>query len=171
MTRPIWSRNLLRLVRHHLSWSSDQFRALMAARITSYLKRTNQWPPIASRLPRQDFLRQQAIVALAFDDPMPWGGGDRKRPPHVVLWTLTAHRPRWLVELCRVAGKSAAKRHMKRINWDDIDAQLAEFGRKRVEDTVAEFRKVNIRMPPNHAFNRTAGTGLLSRDCRWRRAG
>ena len=125
---------------HDLSWSSEQFRSLLAARITSYLKRTDQWTSIASRLPREEFLRQQAIVGLAFDDPMPWGGGERKRPPHVVLWTLTAHRPRWLVELCKVAGRSAAKRAMKRINWDDIDAQLAEFGRKRIEDTVAEFR-------------------------------
>jgi hypothetical protein len=125
---------------HDLSWSSDQFRALLSARITGYFKRTQQWEPIASRLPREDFLRQQATVALAFDDPMPWGGGGRKRPPNVVLWTLTGHRPRWLVELCKVAGKSAASRAAKKINWDDIDAQLAKFGQRRIEDTVAEFR-------------------------------
>jgi hypothetical protein len=125
---------------HDLSWSSDQFRSLLAARISAYLKRTNQWAQLASRLPREEFLRQQAIVGLAFDDPMPWGGGDRKRPPHVVLWTLTGHRPRWLVELCKVAGKAAAKHNMTRINRDDVDVQLAQFGRRRIEDTVAEFR-------------------------------
>lgn len=124
---------------HDLSWSSDQFRELLAARVTSYLKRTNQWKDIVSRLPKELIFREQTIVGLVFDDPLPWGGG-RTRPPNMVLWTLTGHRPRWLVELCKEAGKAAARRGGKRINWDDITRQLSAFGRKRIEDTVAEFR-------------------------------
>jgi hypothetical protein len=123
-----------------LTWSSNQFRALLAARVKSYLGRTGQWDAVAPTLPREVFLREQALVALVFDDPMPWGGGDRVRPPHLVLWTLTGHRPRWLIELCKEAGKAAAKRGRLRINRDDIFEELPVFGRKRIEDTVAEFR-------------------------------
>lgn len=125
---------------HDLSWTVHQFRSLLAARVRSYLQRTNQWRTVAGTLPKEEFLREQALVAMVFDDPMPWGGGDRKRPPFVVLWTLTSHRPRWLIELCKVAGKKAASRGAKRICWEDIKAELAAFGRKRIDDTVAEFR-------------------------------
>ena len=125
---------------HDLSWSHDQYLVLLAARVESYLKRTNQWNLIRATLPYEGSAAALALVAAAFDGPMPWGGSDRTRPPHVVLWTLTAHRPRWLVELCKEAGKVAEKRSAKRINLDDIKAQLATFGRKRIEDTVAEFK-------------------------------
>jgi hypothetical protein len=125
---------------HDLSWTANQFQQLLAARVTSYLKRTHQWDTVSKALPHEEFLRHQALIGMAFDDPMPWGGGERKRPPHIVLWTLTAHRPRWLVELCKESGKAAAARQAKRINWDDISAQLSAFGRKRIEDTVAEFK-------------------------------
>lgn len=125
---------------HDLSWSSDQFRKLIAARVKSYLIRTDQWKGISSKLSKQDFLREQELVSMVFDDPMPWGGADRKRPPHVILWTLTSHRPRWLIELCKEAGKAAATRQANRIYLEDVLAQLSAFGRKRIEDTVAEFR-------------------------------
>jgi hypothetical protein len=123
-----------------LSWSSDQFRELLATRIAAYLTRSGQGAAVHALGQRETFSHQQALISLAFDDPMPWGGGERKRPPHLVLWTLTAHRPRWLVELCKEAGKAASRRGAPKINWDDIQAQLAAFGRKRIEDTVAEFR-------------------------------
>ena len=125
---------------HDLSWSLEQFRELLAVRVNSFLRRSDRWKAIARTLPYESALREQALVGMAFDDPMPWGGGERRRPPHVVLWTLTGHRPRRLVELCKEAGKAAAARGAKRINWDDIRVQLAAFGRKRIEDTVAEFR-------------------------------
>jgi len=121
-----------------ISWSQEQFRKLLAARVSSYLRRTNQFQFALPALPKQEFLREQALVGLIFDDPMPWGGGDRKRPPHLILWTLTAHRPRWLIEVCKEAGRAA--KGCKRIGWDHIENQLAAFGRKRVEDTVAEFK-------------------------------
>lgn len=125
---------------HDLSWSQDQFRALLAARARSYLQRTQQWDIIKSSLPFEQSASELFLISLIFDSPMPWGGGDRTRPPHVVLWTLTAHRPRWLVELCKEAGRTAGKRGAKKINIDDVKAQLDVFGRKRVEDTEAEFR-------------------------------
>jgi hypothetical protein len=123
-----------------MSWTQEQFRWLLSERVKSYLTRTNQWNIVAPSLPREAFLREQALVGLIFDDPMPWGGGDRKRPPHTVLWTLTGHRPRWLIELCKVAATAASARRASRIGLDDISAQLGTFGKKRIEDTVAEFK-------------------------------
>ncbi len=125
---------------HDLSWTSEQYRTLLAARIKAYLKRTSQWDYVYKTLPREAFLRDQSLISLAFDDPMPWGGGSKTRPPHVVLWTLTGHRPRWLVELCKEAGAHASERNSHKIQLSDLTDQLGAFGRKRIEDTVAEFR-------------------------------
>lgn len=125
---------------HDLSWSQDQFRQLLAERVRAYLKRTDQWALISRSLPYERSAAELALIAEVFDSPMPWGGSDRTRPPHIALWTLTAHRPRWLVELCKEAGKAATKRGVKRINLDDIKSQLEVFGRKRIEDTEAEFK-------------------------------
>jgi hypothetical protein len=123
-----------------LSWSESQFRSLLAARVTSYLVRTGQWQHIKASLPFEKTDAEQALISMVFESPMPWGGEDRTKDAHTVLWTMTSHRPRWLVELCKEAGKASDKRGAKKINLDDIKNQFAVFGRKRIEDTEAEFR-------------------------------
>jgi hypothetical protein len=45
-----------------------------------------------------------------------------------------------MIELAKVAAKSAASFQRTRITRDDIVGELAAFGRRRIEDTVAEFR-------------------------------
>lgn len=125
---------------HDMGWTQDQFRELLAARIKAYLIRTNQWAIVSPTLPYEKSAAELALNALVFDSPMPWGGNDGRRPPHIPLWTLTAHRPRWLVELCKEAGKSAERRSAQKINIDDIKSCLATFGRKRIEDTEAEYK-------------------------------
>lgn len=123
-----------------LLWTKDQFRQLLASRIRSYLERTDQWGLISGRLPYDQGAAELALIQLVFASPMPWGGGDRTASPHLVLWTLTGHRPRWLVELCKEAGKAATSRGNSQIGLDDIKGNLDSFGRRRIEDTEAEFR-------------------------------
>ncbi|NNM68658.1 MAG: hypothetical protein HKM00_01585 [Gallionella sp.] len=122
-----------------LQWSQDNFYELIAKRVEGYLKRTSQWGEIEKeliQLTREG--RNKRLIALIFDDPMPWGMGNR--PPTVILYTLARHRPRWLVELWRVASASAEKNRRQKINFDDINKELEAFGKRRVEDTVAEFK-------------------------------
>ena len=125
---------------HDLTWTEEQFRQLLAGRVRAYLQRTSQWSFFKKSLPFEKTSAELALISAVFDAPMPWGGGDRTRQPHTVLWTLTGHRPRWLVELCKEAGRVAQKRAAKRINLDDIKSELPVFGRKRIEDTEAEFK-------------------------------
>lgn len=49
---------------------------------------------------------------------MQWATGPP--PPHVLLHTLSKHRPRWLVELSRVAAKRAATRGTQVMERGDI---------------------------------------------------
>src|SRR5205085_321555 len=67
-----------------------------------------------------------------------WGG--KERPPHIVLHTLSVHRPRWMIELAKVAATSAVRQQRSRITRENIVRELAAFGRRRIDDTVAEFK-------------------------------
>ena len=122
-----------------LSWSLADFYELLAKRVEAHLRRTNSWNRLQKTLPLHRDKRRSQLVALAFDDPMPWGR-DQTRPPTSILYTLSRRRPRWLVELAKHAATGARLSRREHINFDDINAVLPEFGHRRVQDTVAEFR-------------------------------
>ena len=122
-----------------LNWSLDDYYGLLSRRVEGYLKRTGAWDAVEKKLDRNQFQRNRQLIALVFDDPMPWGR-DATRPPTTILYTLSRHRPRWVVELGKVSAKSANAARRSKINFEDIDDQLEEFGRKRIDDTIAEFK-------------------------------
>lgn len=121
-----------------LTWSANDARTLIAKRIEGYLRRTSQWQQVSSTLGGSQASRQEATIAFAFESPMNWGG--QEKSPHIVLHTLSVHRPRWMVELAKVGATSAVRQHRSRILRDDIVRELNAFGRRRIDDTVAEFK-------------------------------
>jgi hypothetical protein len=122
----------------NLTWSEGDVRTLLFRRISGYLKRHNRWSKIERTLIGSDEDKEKAVIALAFSEAMKWGAGTR--PPHVVLYTLSKHRPRWVIELSKVAASGATKRQHTRIMHEDIVAELATFGARRIDDTEAEFK-------------------------------
>lgn len=122
-----------------LNWSSDDFEELLAKRIESYLERTHQLSSGKFELEADLQKRRRQLIALVLADQLAWGR-DQTRRPAIVLHTLSRHRPRWLVELCKAAGHAAKKAKHERITFDDIEGQLQAFGKRRIEDTVAEFK-------------------------------
>ena len=121
---------------HDLKWSDDDIETLIAKRIEGYLKRTGRWEKAEKVLSKGIARRREQLVSLIFEDPMPWGQ-NRKRPVKIVLSTLSRHRPRWLIELCKESSKEA---NNTKILFTDIDNILEEFGKRRIDDTVAEFQ-------------------------------
>lgn len=112
-----------------ISWSEEEFTNLIARRVSGYLSRNGD-----QAMPNES---DRQLVARVFDDPMPWAKGYRQ--PSTILFTLARYRPRWLVELWREAATSANRRSREKINFDDIQGQLQTFGKKRIDDTIAEF--------------------------------
>ena len=123
----------------NLSWSLDDYYDLLGKRLEAYLERGPNWNRVKRTLHPIESQRRRQLIAMVFDDPMPWGR-DKKRPPTSILYTLSRHRPRWLVELCKEAAASADRSARDKINFDDINKQLDAFGRRRIDDTIAEFR-------------------------------
>lgn len=122
-----------------LSWSMSDFYELLSKRVEAHLHRAGRWQQVQRTLSPLQERRRTQLVALAFDDPMPWGR-DQRRSPATILYTLSRRRPRWLVELSKHAAAGALKNRRQRINFDDITGVLPDFGQRRVQDTVAEFR-------------------------------
>lgn len=133
-----------------LQWSQTQLEKMLGNRIRSYLSR-NSGVAVASGSLSETLASD--LIALAFDDPMPWGQkeirdgliseGDetfKNRSPSVVISTLARYRPRWMIELCKLAAKNAKSRGRQHIGLDDLTAKLEDFGKTRIEDLIAEFR-------------------------------
>ena len=123
---------------YDLRWSEEAMREMLARRIEAYLKRKGLWSNVEHRLPGTPFERDKALIGEFFDSPMEWSHSTR--PPHVILYTLSKRRPRWAVELSKVAARSADAAKRSKISRADIFENLASFGTRRIEDTVAEFR-------------------------------
>jgi hypothetical protein len=118
----------------YVSWSEDQIRGMLAKRIEGYLQRTGQSSQISPVGTKGVDLE---LIAQLFESPVPWGLS--KRPIHVALYTLSAGRPRWLVELCKRAARRAFERNAQKIRLDDVRAVMDNFGIARKEDLIAEF--------------------------------
>lgn len=133
-----------------LQWSHPQLEQMLASRVRSYLSRNSGLAVASGNLKT---MSAKELVAIAFDDPMPWGRKhvqdgviddverqDKQRAPSVVIATLSRYRPRWMVELCKLAALNAVKRSAEKIGLDDLTAKLEAFGKTRIDDIIAEFR-------------------------------
>lgn len=120
-----------------ISWSEQDILVMLGKRVRGYLERTGKLGAILQYLPSQEPEKSKVLVSLAFDTPIQWG--NTQRPIHVALYTLSQHRPRWLVELARISARSAHSAGHQKVTTGDIFGQLLEFGKRRLEDTVAEF--------------------------------
>lgn len=133
-----------------LQWSHPQLEQMLASRVRSYLSR-NSGSAVASGNLKS--MSPKELIAVAFDDPMPWGRKhvqdgvvdeverqDKQRAPSVIIATLSRYRPRWMVELCKLAAANAVKRGSEKIGLDDLTAKLEDFGKTRIDDIIAEFR-------------------------------
>jgi hypothetical protein len=133
-------------------WQQKDFLALLALRIQASLKQsgtsTRKPPPYASR---EDI--EERLLELAFVPKMQWGSHRRQpsemqpslAPPRMVdtykiIYTLSYERPRWAIQLCKLAKEAALRHNALRIDKESIDEVWGEYGAKRIEDLVSEHK-------------------------------
>lgn len=121
-----------------LRWSESDVLRLLARRVEGYLQRTGQAAALSNLAGLEPEGRNKALLAIVFDSPVSWGTG--QRPVHVPLYTLAQHRPRWVIELCRIAAQRAHAQGATKIGREHYFGELTSFGRRRIEDLTAEFR-------------------------------
>ena len=127
-----------------LQWDFPAIRRMLAKRIEGFLSRSKSSELLDRFSNQKGSVWEESLCDLIFENPMQWGYNKAAqkptfRHPSTVLATLSRNRPRWLVELCRLAVKkrSVSAGH---VTSRDLTSVLREFGRERVEDLAAEYR-------------------------------
>lgn len=112
-----------------IHWKDTTLRSIFAKRILSYLQREKFLPA----LDWDPSTHYDEIVGQVFDGKLLW---DNKRvEPFIPIKILAGNRPRWMGQLCKLAGSHAAP---SRIGLKDISHAMNEFGQEKVSDILKE---------------------------------
>jgi len=120
-----------------ITWSEKDFRRLLFRRIES------QSFEVPFNLPKkQSFFSEEQfeekVIGLVFVPKVKWG--DKDVYSYKVIHTLSYQRPRWAIQLSKLAQKSALRKTSRLISKEDIDNVWGEYGAKRISDLVAEHK-------------------------------
>jgi hypothetical protein len=121
--------------RTEIKWSGKQLKALLATRILAWLRRN---APTSEMTGWSAATHADELIQLAFTPRMRWAG--TPVPPDHVLRLLAGARPRWMAQLCRMAGENAAEAGRDRIAVHDVNQAMGEFGKRRLADLYKEYR-------------------------------
>jgi hypothetical protein len=144
-------------------WHQEDFRRLLYLRIKRQIEKSGgRLPFVPSHVAEQD--AEERLLERVFEPKMDWA--EKKVNTYKVIYTLSYERPRWAVQLSKLAQASALRRHRQIIIKEDIDDVWGEYGTKRIADLVAEhkhqcaeieellnaFRGAERRMPRDKLF-------------------
>ena len=121
----------------NILWYQSEFRKILSKRIETQLDLLDLSIP-ASRRFYNDEERDEFIVSQVFPKKMEWGGKDVYT--YKILYTLSYERPRWAIQLCKLAQDRALRMNSTKIRKHHIDDIWGEYGNKRISDLVAEHK-------------------------------
>ncbi|WP_322065346.1 P-loop ATPase, Sll1717 family [Burkholderia ubonensis] len=119
-----------------LTWSTAETGRILVNKISSYFSRFySDDTRFTSLNPEVD---GQEIRKIIFKEPFNWGGRsvDSFRPIHI----LSAGRPRWAAQLCKLAGRDAYSKTSPLISIGHIRSVLRDYGQFRISDLYKEHR-------------------------------
>ncbi|MFA7383848.1 MAG: hypothetical protein WC001_10405 [Desulfurivibrionaceae bacterium] len=122
---------------NEITWEIEDFRRLLYLRVKSQCEGSDAIFPIRYKQEQDDEFEER-VIALIFVPKMPWG--EKEVFTYKIIYTLSYHRPRWAIQLCKIAQKNAVKSNSKQIRKGDIDAVWGEYGKKRISDLVSEHK-------------------------------
>ncbi len=110
-----------------LKWSTEDSGRILNNKIASFYQRTRGLIPDT-----------RPISKTIFDEPFYWG--TRPVPAYRPIHILSAGRPRWATQLCRLAAKNAFQLKKRAIAMSDIKSVMKEYGQSRLSDLYKEHR-------------------------------
>lgn len=120
-----------------IAWSEKDFRKLLYRRIEA---QSSEVPFDLPERPNFSSTKEyeEQVIALVFTPEVLWG---RKNiSSYKVIHTLSYHRPRWAIQLSKLAQRKAVERERELITKEDIDDVWGEYGAKRISDLVSEHK-------------------------------
>lgn len=115
-------------------WSAPDLNVILSKKIYSYYYRSDFARAVVDGL---DYRRNAVrMLEFAFTNRVLWGG--RMVPPFRPIHVLSAGRPRWMSQLCRLAGVQAAKNNHNLIGAPEINEVMKTYSRYRLNDIYKE---------------------------------
>ncbi len=117
-----------------LAWSTEETGRILENKIVSYLLR--YYPDDTRFVSWKQKSNGDAIRRYIFKEPFNWSGRHLEsfRPIHI----LSAGRPRWAAQLCKMAGKSAFGKGHSLIAMGNVREVLKDYGKFRIADLYKE---------------------------------
>lgn len=120
-----------------IEWSLEDFREILCKRVLAECRRLGvPCPAEANYLSGSDW--KAAVLRMIMESDMQWGF--KVVPNFQVLFTLSYERPRWGIQLCKLAQQHAVRHGKSIIIKADIDDIWAQYGMMRIADLVAEHK-------------------------------
>lgn len=117
-----------------ISWKKAELKRIFAKKVLSYVHRHY---PNELEIARWSLdTHQDQLFGLVFVPVLRWAG--QAAHPFRPLKILSAGRPRWMAQLCRMAGLDAYQNDMARIGMSSIDTVMKSFGQYRRRDLNKE---------------------------------
>lgn len=113
-----------------IRWKEPTLRAILAKKILSYLQRESPSPLFHSWTVEKNF---HDIMNEVFARRVRWGGAMEE--PFVPIKVLAGGRPRWMGQLCRLAGGSVLD---SVITMEELHAAMPTFGLEKMHDLQKE---------------------------------
>lgn len=120
-----------------ISWNQADFRTLLFKRIKYQMDQLgiqDTTPP--HRVTNTEV--EEHIIDKVFEKRVLWG--DKEQRTYKVIYTLSYHRPRWAIQLCKLTQKDAIEKIADLIAKSHIDAVWGAYGTKRIADLIAEHK-------------------------------
>lgn len=117
-----------------ISWRKSDLKRIFAKKVLSYVQRHHPDEIAISRWSLDT--HQDALFGLVFVSTLKWAGAPAH--PFRPLKILSAGRPRWMAQLCRLAGQDAHHSGKARIGMGAINAVMKSFGQYRRRDLNKE---------------------------------
>jgi hypothetical protein len=122
---------------HEITWPINEFKKLLYMRIKGQCDKFGINPiPRGEML--SDYKKQGLYLDLVFVPRMTWG--NKEQETFRIIHTLSYERPRWAIQLCKLAKETAIADRQDRILKANIDEVWGEYGAKRIKDLVAEHK-------------------------------
>lgn len=116
-------------------WSKKYMRDMLAQKILAYIQSNFPESDEAKLKLGRDYNK---IIDTVFSSPIEWNH-DTNAKPFDAISAFSNRRPRWMGQLCRMAGKKAKENpHAQKISLDHIKYILSEFGGNRRDDLIKE---------------------------------
>lgn len=119
-----------------LKWSTEDTGRILANKILTYYETINPNDEQICEIRKWYPASQAKVFNLVFSGKLAWG--NRHLDPYRPIHILSAGRPRWAAQLCKMAAADAYKKNTDMISIGHINAIMFSYGKYRLSDLYKE---------------------------------